>query len=158
MDNLQDPKLAELLKTVDRSKFNNQSFSQKIPKPWGYEILWVPEDKPYMGKVMHIEAGKRLSLQLHDQKMETYFLMNGRAKLIWENAIGNLIETVMETGCGYSTEVGQQHRIQAIEDCDLMEVSLPETGTTYRLEDDYDREHETEEMRKDPNRGWNSTD
>lgn len=155
MDNSQNPQLQEFLKTVDKSNFTNQPYVKKIPKPWGYELHWATEDKPYMGKLMHIESGKRLSLQIHDQKEETYFLINGQAKLIWENSTGKLVDTVMEPYLGYSTHIGQQHRIAGITDCDVIEASTPEIGNTYRLEDDYARPTETEDTRKDPNRGWN---
>ena len=60
----------------------------------------------------------------------------------------------METGKGYTVTLGQKHRHQAITDCDVFESSTPEIGNTYRLEDDYSRPTETEEMRKAPNRGF----
>lgn len=125
-----------------------------MEKPWGYELHWVEEDKPYMGKILHIDAGKRLSLQYHDKKQESWFLMSGQAKIIWEDTNGNLVETEMQPGMGYTCQTGQKHRLAGITDCDIIEVSTPEIGNTYRLEDDYERPTETEEMRKDPNRGW----
>lgn len=132
----------------DKTKFNNSAYVRKIDKPWGYELHWVPEDKPYMGKVIHVKAGARLSLQVHDKKQESWFIMNGRGKVVWENAQGEMIETELEPGKGYTTEVGQKHRLVGITDCDIIEVSTPEMGTTYRLEDDYARPDETEEVRK----------
>lgn len=126
----------------------NKGFIKKINKPWGYELHWVPADKPYMGKIEHINAGARMSLQVHDQKQESWFLMNGRAKIIWEDSKGNLVETEIENGKGYSCSIGQKHRLVGITDCDIIEVSTPEIGTTYRLEDDYKRPNETEEIRE----------
>lgn len=137
-------------------RFNNSPYIKKVEKPWGYELHFVPEDKPYMGKIIHINAGKKLSLQVHDQKIESWFLMNGQAKIIWENEKGELEETEMEKGFGYTCHLGQKHRLAGITDCDIVEVSTPEIGNTYRLEDDYFRPTETEEVRKDPNRGWSS--
>ena len=97
-----------------------------------------------MGKVIHINAGARLSLQKHDQKLESWFLMDGRAKVIWESEEGgDLVETELEAGKGYSCHVNQKHRLVGITDCDIIEVSTPEIGTTYRLEDDYNRHDET---------------
>lgn len=128
--------------------FNNSPYIKKVDKPWGYELHWVPEDKPYIGKVLHIDAGKRLSLQVHDEKQESWFIMSGQAKVIWENNDGELIETMLEPGKGYTTEVGQKHRLVGITDCDIIEVSTPEMGTTYRLEDDFKRPDETPEQRK----------
>jgi mannose-6-phosphate isomerase-like protein (cupin superfamily) len=101
-----------------------------------------------MGKVLHITAGARLSLQIHDQKQESWFLISGRAAVIWENQQGELVETELQPGTGYSTKVGQRHRLKGLTDCDILEVSTPELGTTWRLEDDYARPHETPEQRQ----------
>jgi len=139
----------------DKSGFTNEPYVKRVEKPWGYEIHWVPENRPYMGKIIHINAGARLSLQFHDEKQESWYLLNGRAKVIWDDKNGNLIETELQLGVGYTNNVGQRHRLLGITDCDIIEVSTPETGTTVRLADDYNRPNETEEMRKDPNRGWN---
>jgi len=141
----------------DPKRFSNESYVKRIEKPWGYEIHWVPEGKLYMGKVIHINAGARLSLQIHDQKQESWIIIKGRAKVIWDNNQGKLIETELPKGQGFTTEIGQRHRLVGISDCDIIEVSTPEIGTTYRLEDDYKRPHETEEMRKTKNRGWKQT-
>ena len=131
----------------DPAGFSNQPYIRKIDKPWGYELHWVPADAPYMGKLLHIKAGARLSLQLHDQKQESWFLMTGQAKVIWDDASGELVETELLPGKGYSTAVGQRHRLAGITDCDILEVSTPEAGTTWRLEDDYARPDETPEQR-----------
>lgn len=101
-----------------------------------------------MGKVLHINAGARLSLQIHDEKQESWFITNGKAKVMWDNNKGDLIETELIPGNGFSTKVGQRHRLVGITDCDILEVSTPEKGTTWRLEDDYSRPDETPEQRK----------
>ncbi len=149
-----DQKLEEFLKTVDKSKFSNIPFVKRVEKPWGYELIFTPEDLPFTGKLMHVKAGKRQSLQVHDKKVETYYLGSGRGGAIIENSNGELEKVEFEAGKGYTTQVGQKHRIFAITDCDVIEFSTPELGNTYRLEDDYARPTETEEMRKAPNRGW----
>lgn len=131
----------------DPSDFTNDSYVRRIAKPWGYELHWVRPDAPYMGKILHITAGARLSLQLHDVKQESWLLMNGQAAVIWENASGELIQTALQPGVGYSTRVGQRHRLVGLTDCDVIEVSTPELGTTWRLEDDYARPDETPEQR-----------
>jgi mannose-6-phosphate isomerase len=136
------------LNNIDKTTFSNEPYAKRVEKPWGYEIHWAPEDKPYMGKILHINAGQRLSLQIHDQKQESFFLMQGQAKVVWENDKGELIETVLEPLKGYSVCLGQKHRYIGITDCDLVEVSTPEIGTTLRLEDDYKRPDETPEQRK----------
>lgn len=136
------------LKNVDPAKFTNNSYERHIDKPWGYELHFVPQDLPYMGKLLHINEGKRLSLQIHDIKQESWLLLNGRAKVVWDNNKGELIETELEKGKGYTCLVGQRHRLVGITDCDVLEVSTPEEGTTLRLEDDYKRPDETPEQRK----------
>lgn len=151
MDNDQ---LKQFLKTIDKSKFTNQPYIKKIEKPWGYELIFTPENLPYTGKIMHLNAGTRQSLQIHDKKVETYYLASGRGGVIIENSQGEMEKVEFEIGKGYTTNLGQKHRIFAITDCDVWEVSTPELGNTYRLEDDYSRPTETEEMRKDPDRGW----
>lgn len=153
---MDDPILQEFLKTIDKSQFNLDPFVKRVEKPWGYELIFTPENLPYTGKVMHVNAGCRQSLQIHDKKQETYLLLNGKGGVIVENNQGEMEKVEFEVNKGYSTLVGQKHRIFAITDCDILEFSTPELGNTYRLEDDYARSTETEEMRKDPNRGWNN--
>ncbi len=136
------------LNNIDRSNFKNDPYVKIVDKPWGHELHWVPEGIPYMGKLLHINAGKRLSLQIHDTKQESWFLIEGRAKVMWDNNKGELIETELEKGKGYTCLVGQKHRLIGITDCDVLEVSTPEEGTTLRLEDDYKRPDETPEQRK----------
>lgn len=131
----------------DTSRFSTNTYVKRVEKPWGYELHWVKHDAPYMGKVLHIKAGARLSLQLHDQKQESWLLLSGQAAVIWENSDGLLIETQLQPATGYSTQIGQRHRLKALTDCQVLEVSTPELGTTWRLEDDYARPHETPNQR-----------
>lgn len=140
---------------VDPKTFSNEPYVTRVEKPWGWEIHWTPSDLPYMGKVLHVNAGMRMSLQRHDKKQETWFLHTGRAKVVWDNPSGELIETELVMGQGYTCCIGQRHRLVGITDCDIIEVSTPEIGITQRLEDDFKRPDETEEMRKSKNRGWN---
>ena len=136
------------LPQFDKSKFNTVPYIKKIDKPWGYELHWAPGGMAYMGKVLHIDAGKRLSLQVHDEKQETYWLVNGECDLIIENSQGEMETIKMQKGYGYTTFVGQRHRHHAVTDCDVVEASTAEAGTTWRLEDDYERPNETPEQRK----------
>ncbi len=140
--------MTEIAPQFDSSSFNNEAYARRVVKPWGYEIHWVPESAPYMGKILHIDAGKRLSLQLHDKKQESWLIMKGSAKVVWENAASELIETELQPGQGYTTQIGQKHRLVGVTDCDILEVSTPELGTTWRLEDDYSRPDETPEQRE----------
>ena len=125
-----------------------------IDKPWGQEIILSTLDLPYTAKILEIKAGKRLSLQYHDQKLETLCLFSGQANIIWGQDQSNLTTEKMIKNQGYTITPGTIHRLEAISDCRFFEASTPETGTTYRLEDDTGRENETETVRNLPNRGY----
>jgi len=129
--------------------FTLDPYARRIEKPWGYEILLTPADVPYTAKIIHVKAGKRLSLQLHDTKLETQTLVAGRGLLVLEGADGQLHEIDMQEGVGYHVAIGQRHRLCAPADADatVFEASTPEAGTTLRLEDDYARPDETEALR-----------
>jgi len=129
--------------------------ARRIEKPWGWEIIWA-ENGQYTGKLLHIRAGRRLSLQYHDQKLETQCLVSGRALLVREGADGALHEIAMQRGVGYTVHPYQLHRLIAIEDAEIFEVSTPEAGTTVRVADDFARGDETAEVRSRPDRGWPS--
>ena len=131
-----------------KRKFSNEPYVRRIEKPWGWEIHFVPDNKPYMGKVLHIKAGARLSLQYHDKKEESWWLLSGRAKLLIDNSGGKLEELELKTGVGYSSHIGQRHRLVGVTNCDIVEVSTPEIGTTFRLEDDYQRAGRNEDERE----------
>lgn len=131
----------------DPSNFSIEPYQRRIDKPWGYELHLAPADAPYMMKIIHVSAGKRLSLQVHDQKQEGWTVMNGQAAVIWENDQGELVTTELRPGQGYNTQIGQKHRLTGVTDCDILETSTPEAGTTWRLEDDFARPHETPEQR-----------
>src|SRR5438128_4343727 len=134
----------------DPAAFSIQPNARRLEKPWGYEVLLSPADAPYTAKLIHVRAGKRLSLQLHDTKVETQTLVAGRGLLVLEGADGELHEIQMQPGVGYSVAVGQRHRLCAAPDADatVFEASSPEVGVTLRLEDDYARPDETEALRQ----------
>lgn len=131
-----------------KKKFNNKPYSRKVEKPWGWEIHWVPDNKPYMGKILHINKGQRFSLQYHDKKLESWFLISGKAKIIWDNNKGDLEGVEMMPNVGYSVDAKQRHRVYAITNCEFVEVSMPEVGVTYRLEDDYSRAGKNEDAKE----------
>jgi hypothetical protein len=145
--------VAQPLKRPDATKFELAPFQQRIDKPWGWESIWADNDF-YTGKILHVFAGKRLSLQYHDSKIETQCLLHGCATLIVEGADGAMHELPMVIGRGYTLQPYQAHRLVAIEESDIVEVSTAEMGMTVRLEDDFSRGNETEEMRALPDRGW----
>ena len=138
------------MREFDPATFSLQALGRRIDKPWGYEILLSPSDAPYTSKLIHVDAGKRLSLQLHDTKVETQTLVAGRGSLVLEGPDGQLHRIEMQPGVGYHVAVGQRHRLCAADDEDatVFEASTPEVGVTLRLEDDYARPDETEELRR----------
>ena len=138
----------------DTSKFSTTPFQTHVDKPWGHEIIYTPAEAPAIGKILHVKAGKKLSLQYHDEKAETLCLISGEGKLILSDSNGKQQEITMEKEKGYFIRPGQIHRIIAVSDIIVIEPSTAETGNTFRLEDDYSRPTETEELRKEKNRGW----
>lgn len=135
--------------TFDSAGFTLSPLARRVEKPWGYEVLLSPPDAPYTSKLIFVQAGKRLSLQIHDVKVETQTLVSGKGILVLEGSDGALHDVLMEEGVGYHVAVGQRHRLCAAPDADALvfEASTPEVGTTYRLEDDYRRPDETEQLR-----------
>jgi mannose-6-phosphate isomerase len=113
--------------------------AQRVEKPWGHELLWAHTDR-YVGKILVIEAGKRLSLQRHLVKDESILVTSGRLRLTLEDESGTI--QVEELGPGEHRHVptGRIHRYEAIERTELMEVSTPELDDVVRLEDDFGRE------------------
>lgn len=113
----------------------------RVEKPWGYELHWAVTDR-YVGKVLHIDAGYALSLQYHVKKEETILLWHG--KLLFEITRDG-VPTRVEMAPGDRVHVppGTIHRMTAIEDCDIFEVSTPELDDVVRLEDRYGRQAPT---------------
>jgi len=128
--------------------------AQIITKPWGRELILTTSDLPYTAKILEINAGQRLSLQYHDQKVETLTIFQGEANIIWGKSADNLVTEKMLPQNAYTIKPGTIHRFEAITDCKLFEASSPETGTTFRLQDDTERSNETETIRNSPNRGY----
>lgn len=127
--------------------------STQIDKPWGHEVIWA-QSETYTGKLINVKAGHRLSLQYHTEKVETQCLLSGKAILVLDGPDGMMHEVEMEPGKGYTIRPRQRHRLVAVEDSVIVEVSTPERGKTVRLQDDYARPDETEELRAKPGRGW----
>jgi mannose-6-phosphate isomerase len=117
--------------------------ARRVPKPWGHELIWAHTDR-YVGKILVIDTGKRLSLQRHEVKDESIYVLSGRLRLYLEDD-GGVVQTE-ELGPGDHRRVatGRIHRYEAIERVELMEVSTPELDDVVRLEDDYGREGTSE--------------
>ena len=116
--------------------------SEKIDKPWGYEIIWARTER-YVGKILHIRKGEALSFQYHRVKEETIRLLSGRLRLTAAPADGPRAEHELLPGDVFHVPPGLRHRFAAIEDCDVLEVSTPETDDVVRLEDRYGRTEKT---------------
>ena len=109
----------------------------KIDKPWGYELHWAKTER-YVGKVIHINAGHALSLQYHNLKDETIYLASGR--MLFEIKEGDeLVKREMQPGQAVHVTPKTVHRMTAVTDCDVYEVSTPELHDVVRLEDRYGR-------------------
>ena len=109
----------------------------KIEKPWGYELLFAHTDA-YVGKILHLEVGHRLSLQYHRVKDETLYLIRGLLELEVEEG-ERMVRLEMTPGDCRHIPPGAKHRMRAIQNCDIFEVSTPHLDDVVRLEDDYGR-------------------
>jgi mannose-6-phosphate isomerase len=110
----------------------------KTLKPWGYEVLWAYTDR-YAGKILHIDRGKRLSLQYHNRKDETLYLLQGHMQLELEDDRGAIVQHEVRPGQSYRVPAGRRHRIHALEECRVLEASTPELDDVVRLQDEYGR-------------------
>ena len=113
--------------------------AQRVDKPWGHELIWAHTDR-YVGKILVIETGRRLSLQRHEIKDETILVRSGRLRLFLEDDAGVVRESELGPGEHRRVETGRIHRYEAIERCELIEISTPELDDVVRLEDDFGRE------------------
>ena len=111
---------------------------QRVDKPWGHEIWWAETDD-YAGKLLHVDAGQSLSLQLHRQKDETSYLLSGRLRLIRGSTADELEGREIGPGHAWRIEPGVVHSIEAIEDSVVLEVSTPQLDDVVRLRDRYGR-------------------
>jgi mannose-6-phosphate isomerase-like protein (cupin superfamily) len=139
-----------------------------VPKPWGHETIWAKTDR-YVGKILHIKAGHALSVQYHNRKDETVFLLSGVLKY-WVQASGSgqraggsgpsphrtagtgetpvaarsaipeMRDVNLQVGDSFRITPGTIHYMEAVTDCDVLEVSTPELDDVVRLKDRYGRE------------------
>lgn len=109
-----------------------------VDKPWGHELVWA-ETSRYVGKILHIRAGQRLSRQFHQVKEETLMVQSGEMDLEL-GAAGSVEIRRMRQGDVFHVLPGTIHRMIAVTDVDVVEVSTPELDDVVRLEDVYGRE------------------
>jgi mannose-6-phosphate isomerase len=111
---------------------------KKTEKPWGFELLFAHTPK-YAGKLIFVKKGHRLSLQYHEKKDESMYVYKGKARLEIEGDDGQVVSTVAEPGYCVRISPLTKHRLEAIDDTTLFEVSTSELEDVRRLEDDYGR-------------------
>lgn len=117
---------------------SGRSEIRTVPKPWGHETIWAVTEQ-YVGKILHIKAGEALSVQYHNVKDETVYLLSGKLIYrIWENDTPVNID--LEIGQAFRITPGTVHQMEAVTDCDVLEVSTPHLDDVVRLTDRYGRE------------------
>jgi mannose-6-phosphate isomerase len=110
-----------------------------VTKPWGHETIWARTEQ-YAGKVLHIKAGEALSVQYHNKKDETIYLLSGQIIYRVEDEGGELRDVGLRVGEAFRITPRTVHQMEAITDCDVLEVSTPELDDVVRLTDRYGRE------------------
>jgi len=117
---------------------SGRSTIKTVPKPWGHETIWAHTDA-YVGKILHIKANQALSVQYHNVKDETVYLLSGQLIYrIWENDQPKDVD--LKIGEAFRITPGTVHQIEAVTDCDILEVSTPHLDDVVRLQDRYGRE------------------
>ena len=112
---------------------------RRVDKPWGWELVWAEADD-YVGKLLFVRAGQALSLQYHEVKDESWLVQEGRAMLELGEVGGELETIEIATGDAFRYRPGTVHRVTAVEDTLILEVSTPHLDDVVRLEDHYGRE------------------
>ena len=117
---------------------------RRVEKPWGWELIWAHTDV-YVGKILFVRAGQSLSLQFHNVKDESWYVESGRAELeLGAAGQGILSREVIAPGAAFHFAAGTVHRVTALEDTTIVEVSTPHLDDVVRLEDRYGREGTSE--------------
>jgi mannose-6-phosphate isomerase len=116
----------------------------KVEKPWGHELIWAKTDQ-YAGKLLFVRAGQALSLQFHREKDESWYILEGRAELeLGEAGQAVLKAEIVGPGAAFRFRPGTVHRVRAVKDTTILEVSTPQLDDIVRLEDEYGREGTTQ--------------
>lgn len=111
---------------------------ERVEKPWGHELIFALTER-YCGKILFVRAGEALSLQLHRVKDETWYVLEGRARVELGRDPAALEERVVGPGDALRLPPGTVHRVTAIEDTRIVEASSPELDDVVRLADRYGR-------------------
>lgn len=133
---MSEPRLSPNLKLLDPWAYQ----PQRVDKPWGHELIWARAEQ-YVGKLLVVTAGHELSLQFHREKDESWYLLEGRAELEFAAAGAKATTSeVVTPGAAFRIKPGTVHRLRALEDVTMLEVSTPHLDDVVRLEDRYGRE------------------
>jgi mannose-6-phosphate isomerase len=116
---------------------------RRVEKPWGWELIWALSEQ-YCGKVLFVKAGESLSLQYHEVKDESWYVQEGRAALELGEVGGPLEPVEITAGDCFRFRPRTVHRVTALEDTLVLEVSTPHLDDVVRLEDAYGREGTSE--------------
>jgi mannose-6-phosphate isomerase-like protein (cupin superfamily) len=130
--------------SVDSSNFEGldrwSSSPRRVEKPWGWELIWADTGR-YVGKILFVRTGQSLSLQFHREKDESWYVESGRARLeLGDVGQAVLNAEVIAEGASFHFVPGTVHRVTALEDTTILEVSTPHLDDVVRLEDRYGRE------------------
>ena len=119
---------------------SGRSEVRTVAKPWGHETIWAHTDR-YVGKILHVKAGHALSVQYHERKDETVYLLSGEL-IYWVKPEGaeDLQDMKLRPGESFRITPGTVHYMEAVTDCDVLEASTPELDDVVRLRDRYGRE------------------
>ncbi len=109
-----------------------------VNKPWGHEVIWAHTDR-YVGKVLHINAGHALSVQYHERKDETVYLLSGEL-IYWVKDGEEMRDMKLRVGEAFRITPGTVHYMEAVTDCDVLEASTPDLDDVVRISDRYGRE------------------
>lgn len=127
----------------------DREWPRRTDKPWGCELLWAFGER-YAAKMLHIETGRRLSLQYHRVKDETLFVLCGRLVLELEDSDGRMARHVGTAGQVFHVPAGRKHRLSAEAACLVVEASTPELDDLVRLQDDFGRVPSAERLDAEP--------
>jgi len=122
----------------DRTRMSGRAAIKRVPKPCVYDTVWAHTES-YVGKILHIAAGEALSVQYHNVKDETVYLLSGELIYrIWEN--DQPVNVQLKIGEAFRITPGTIHQMEAVTDCDILEVSTPHLDDVVRIKDRYGRE------------------
>jgi len=131
--------LVDYKERIDEHKSDALSLSKyRVEKPWGYEV-WLEMNEFYALKLLHFKKGNRCSLQLHEKKIESVYVLEGEAEVFLENEDGVLVPQIFGPGDGWTVPTNKKHRVYAKTDFTVLEAQSPHLNDVIRFEDDSNR-------------------